>query len=167
MAILFTENHTLISILFIFTVLTLLKDAVIVRGNSDFENIIGDALSCYKCAGHDDSSISACMNDPEKFAEQERCPDEVANVTVFPSCHKTKQTAAGKVTSFTRGCLYHYNCSEIMSCENINQTGVCTSCCDDNRLCNAASSVQHQWFVMATSTILSFGVIMLLPIRQR
>ncbi|XP_070550178.1 uncharacterized protein [Ptychodera flava] len=136
----------------VLTVFLLSSHEGLVEGNSDFEVITEDALSCYDCRGYDSSSIDRCLNNPASVSTKEVCPTEVAGTQVFPSCHKTKQTAAGKITSVTRGCLYHYNCTEITSCLNNNETGVCVNCCNDVDLCNTASTSQNvQLVVMATS----------------
>ncbi|XP_002742148.1 uncharacterized protein LOC100370884 [Saccoglossus kowalevskii] len=137
---------------------TFLQDSR-VSANSDFEVIEEGALNCYACAGYDSQSIDDCMWNPDSVSTDEQCPTEVAGVEVFPACHQTKQTSAGKITSFTRGCLYHYNCTEIMTCMNANLTGVCVHCCDDADFCNASPTLHStRWIVLLTLMLMSFEV---------
>ena len=55
-----------------------------------------------------------------------------------------KQTVAGHITSFTRGCHYLNNCTDVDRCEREDnkQTGACKSCCGTS-LCNGTSHRTH------------------------
>ncbi|XP_038078702.1 uncharacterized protein LOC119746019 [Patiria miniata] len=111
-------------------------------------------LECYRCTAHEfeedfRSKLSQCQSG--EVEETVQCPYTITReeqgiqktFQLAPSCTVVKQKAAGIITSYTRGCKFFQNCTDVDMCgESTEESGVCRSCCNSN-LCNAAPSVAH------------------------
>ncbi|XP_022079907.1 uncharacterized protein LOC110973398 isoform X2 [Acanthaster planci] len=120
-------------------------------------------LECYRCTAYEFeenfwSKLSQCQSG--QVEETVQCPYSITREEqgvdktheLHPSCTIVEQKAAGVITSYSRGCKYFVNCTEVDMCgESTEATGVCISCCDSD-LCNGAPlSVLSRLQVLGTS----------------
>ncbi|XP_072029488.1 uncharacterized protein [Amphiura filiformis] len=120
-------------------------------------------LQCFKCGAWEyetdfDRTLHACLNNPSSTSV-EYCPGEVNGVKLSPSCVVTKQTSAGHITSFSRGCHSLINCTEVDNCdrEDMRRSGACKSCCSTS-LCNSVP--QRTQYSLALTLMVLFVSIM-------
>ncbi|XP_041479036.1 uncharacterized protein LOC121426725 [Lytechinus variegatus] len=109
--------------------------------------VLNGKLFCYKCGAYQntdgddfDSTLDDCMFRAAETAFSEECPNRIMNMTSYgPACYVNKMMAAGHITSFSRGCMVHYDCQNMDYCEStVNRTGACQSCCRED-YCNRAA----------------------------
>ncbi|XP_072179269.1 uncharacterized protein [Diadema setosum] len=103
-------------------------------------------LSCLSCGAYEnngdvdyESALYNCMYRAQETATPVECPTSIENMTVIPYCYVNRMTAAGHITSFSRGCLVYYPCRPLNECETqVNRTGACQTCCQED-FCNRAA----------------------------